>query len=156
MPVRPQPDAQVLGTTLKVPLNTEGFFLEAHLKLRPLDFANEGMFLAGLAHFPKHINESIAQGKGTAARAAAILSKKEMTISGIIAQVNPDECIACLTCVRECPFNVPKIVKNAKMKDGVITDSGVAFIEPSLCHGCGVCVSACPRKAINLAHYKDS
>ncbi|MBI5778148.1 MAG: FAD-dependent oxidoreductase [Planctomycetes bacterium] len=156
MPVRPQPDAQVLGTALKVPLNTEGFFLEAHLKLRPLDFANEGMFLAGLAHFPKHINESIAQGKGTAARAAAILSKKEMTISGIIAQVNPDECIACLTCVRECPFNVPKIVKNAKMKDGVITDSGVAFIEPSLCHGCGVCVSACPRKAINLAHYKDS
>ncbi|MEW6026344.1 MAG: FAD-dependent oxidoreductase [Planctomycetota bacterium] len=156
MPVRPQPDAQVLGTALKVPLNTEGFFLEAHLKLRPLDFANEGMFLAGLAHFPKHINESIAQAKGVAARAATVLSKKQMTISGIIAQVNPDECIACLTCVRECPFNVPKIIKNAKMKDGVITDSGVAYIEPSLCHGCGVCVSACPRKAINLAHYKDN
>ncbi|MBI4713266.1 MAG: FAD-dependent oxidoreductase, partial [Planctomycetes bacterium] len=76
MPVRPQPEAQKLGTTLKVPLNTEGFFLEAHLKLRPLDFANEGMFLAGLAHFPKHINESIAQAKGTAARAAAILSNR--------------------------------------------------------------------------------
>ena len=156
MPVRPQPDAQTLATTLKVPLNTEGFFLEAHLKLRPLDFVNEGMFLAGLAHFPKHINESIVQAKGAAARAATILSKKQMTISGIIAQVDPDECIACLTCVRGCPFNVPKILKNQKMKDGVITDSGVAFIEPSLCHGCGVCVSACPRKAINLAHYKDS
>ncbi|MDI6788370.1 MAG: 4Fe-4S binding protein, partial [Planctomycetota bacterium] len=145
MPVRPQPDAQTLATTLKVPLNTEGFFLEAHLKLRPLDFANEGMFLAGLAHFPKHINESIAQAKGAAARAATILSKKQMTISGIIAQVNQDECIACLTCVRECPFNVPKIVKNTKMHNGVITDSEVAYIEPSLCHGCGVCVSACPR-----------
>ncbi|MFH1231226.1 MAG: FAD-dependent oxidoreductase [Planctomycetota bacterium] len=155
MPVRPQIDAQTLATTLKVPLNTEGFFLEAHLKLRPLDFANEGMFLAGLAHFPKHINESIAQAKGVAARAATILSKKQMTVSGIIAQVDPDECIACLTCVRECPFNVPKIVKNSKMRDGAITDSGVAYIEPSQCHGCGVCVSACPRKAIELAHYKD-
>ena len=155
MPVRPQPDAQSLATVLKVPLNTEGFFLEAHLKLRPLDFANEGMFLAGLAHFPKHINEAVAQAKGVAARAATVLSKKQMTISGIIAQVDPDECIACLTCVRECPFNVPRIIKNPKMKDGVITDSGVAYIEPSLCHGCGVCVSACPRKAILLAHYKD-
>ena len=180
MPVRPQPDAQTLATTLKVPLNTEGFFLEAHLKLRPLDFANEGMFLCGLAHFPKHINESIIQAKGVAARAATILSKKQMTISGIIAQVNPDECIACLTCVRECPFNVPKIinpvrsktpeasanppeagrtsngVKNANQQAGAVTGSGVAYIEPSLCNGCGICVSACPRKAIQLAHYKDS
>ena len=156
MPVRPQPDAQTLATTLKVPLNTEGFFLEAHLKLRPLDFANEGMFLCGLAHFPKHINESIAQAKGVAARAATILSKKQMTISGIIAQINTDECIACLTCVRECPFNVPKIIKNAKLRAGAITDTDVAYIEPSLCNGCGVCVSACPRKAIQLAHYKDS
>ncbi len=155
MPVRPQPEAQKLGTVLKVPLNEEGFFLEAHLKLRPLDFANEGMFLCGLAHFPKHISESIVQAKGVAARAATILSKKQMSISGIIAQVDPDECIGCLTCVRECPFNVPKMVKNEKMKAGVVTDSDVAYIEPSLCHGCGVCVAACPRKAIELAHYKD-
>jgi len=143
--IRPNPLSEELATRLKVPLTVDGFYLEAHMKLRPLDFSNEGMYLCGLAHSPKLINESIAQARGAAARAATILSKKELLIGGMIAVVDKERCAACLTCVRECPFDVP-----------VITEEGVAWIEPASCQGCGICASACPRKAIDLQNYKDS
>lgn len=142
--VRPHPSSEELATRLKVPLNSEGFFLEAHMKLRPLDFANDGMYLCGLAHNPKLLSESIAQAQGAAARAATILSQREMLISGIISVVDQERCVACLTCVRECPYEVP-----------VISEEGVAYIEPAACQGCGMCASVCPRRAIELQHYKD-
>jgi heterodisulfide reductase subunit A-like polyferredoxin len=142
--IRPHPLSEELSTRLKASLNPEGFYLEAHMKLRPLDFANDGMYLCGLAHNPKLMGECISQAKGAAARAATILSKKELTISGIISVVDQDHCAACLTCVRECPFDVP-----------VITEDGVAYIEPASCQGCGMCASVCPRKAIEVQHYKD-
>jgi len=131
--IHPRSDCEDLASKLKLPLNADKFFLEAHMKLRPLDFSNEGFFLAGLAHSPKLINESIAQARGTAARAATIISKDKRFVGGAISVVDQDRCAACLTCVRECPFNVP-----------VITEEGVAYIEPAACQGCGICASACP------------
>ena len=134
-----------VGTAFKVPVTSEGFFLEAHMKLRPVDFASEGLFLCGTCHSPKFIDESIAQAQAASARAMAVLSRELMEISGIVSVVDPDKCAACLTCVRTCPYNVPKM--NAE---------GVAEIETAICHGCGICASECPAKAIQLMHYKDS
>ncbi|MFH1566360.1 MAG: FAD-dependent oxidoreductase [Gemmatimonadota bacterium] len=141
--IRPHPESADLALRLKAPLNADGNFLEAHLKLRPLDFSNEGMFLCGLAHSPKYAEESIAQARGAAARAATILSKRHLFVPGTVAHVHEEKCAACLTCVRACPFDVPVI------KDGV------AFIEMSMCQGCGTCAAACPGKAIELGHFAD-
>ncbi|MFH0811746.1 MAG: NAD(P)-binding protein, partial [Pseudomonadota bacterium] len=142
--IHPRPDCEDLAKKLKLPLNADKFFLEAHMKLRPLDFSNEGFFMAGMAHSPKFVNESIAQARGTAARAATIISKDTRNVGGAISVVDQERCAACLTCVRECPFHVP-----------VITEEGVAYIEPAACQGCGICAGACPRKAIEVQHYKD-
>lgn len=142
--VRPQPDATEFASKLKLPLTQDGFYMEAHMKLRPLDFVNEGMFLCGLAHAPKFISESIAQAKGAVSRAVTILSKPHLMVGGIISVVDPENCVGCLTCVRSCPFGVPKI--NAE---------GVAYIEAAACQGCGICASVCPRKAIKVQHYAD-
>ncbi len=142
--VRPQPDAHVFASKLKLPLTQDGFYMEAHMKLRPLDFINEGMYLCGMAHAPKTIAESIAQAKGAVSRAATILAQPYLMVGGIVSVVDQDRCVACLTCVRSCPFNVPTI--NA---------DGFADIEQAACRGCGICTSACPRKAIRLQHYDD-
>lgn len=141
----PSVDNEKVGTAFKVPITLEGFFLEAHMKLRPVDFASDGLFLCGTCHSPKFIDESIAQAQAAAARAVGILAKEVMEISGVVSVVDADKCAACLTCVRTCPYDVPAI--NAE---------GVAEIEAAMCHGCGVCASECPAKAIQLMHYKDS
>jgi heterodisulfide reductase subunit A-like polyferredoxin len=142
--IRPQPDAEEFASKLKLPLTQDKFFMEAHMKLRPLDFVNEGMFLCGLAHAPKTVAESISQARGAASRAITILSKPYLMVGGIVSQVDEDMCVACLTCVRSCPYNVPRI-----------NERGAAYIEPAACQGCGICASACPRKAIKLRHYSD-
>ena len=131
-----------LATQLKTPRNEAGFFIEAHAKLRPVDFASEGLYLAGLAHYPKSIPETISQAKASVARAATILSKDTLRLSGIVSYVNPDHCAVCLTCVRACPYGVP-----------VINEKHAAEINPALCHGCGICVAECPAKTITLYHY---
>jgi heterodisulfide reductase subunit A-like polyferredoxin len=143
--IRPDPDAGLVSQALKVPLNADGFFLEAHMKLRPLDFPTDGVFLAGLAHAPKTMAESISQAKGAAARAATVISQPYLDQSGIVSEVNGHVCAGCLTCVRLCPYDVPQI-----------GEDGVAHIEPASCQGCGVCASACPRKAIVTRHYSDN
>jgi heterodisulfide reductase subunit A-like polyferredoxin len=142
--IRPDPQAAAVSQLLKVPLNADGFFLEAHMKLRPLDFPSEGIFLAGLAHAPKTMAECISQAQGAAARAATIISRPTMERSGVVSQVDPARCAACLTCVRLCPYDVPQI-----------NEDGVAYIEPASCQGCGLCASACPRKAIVTRSYSD-
>jgi heterodisulfide reductase subunit A-like polyferredoxin len=142
--IRPQPDAEELASKLKLPLTVDKFFMEAHMKLRPFDFVNEGMYLCGLAHSPKLLSESIAQARGAVSRAMTVLSKPYLMVGGIVSVVNPDQCVGCLTCVRSCPFNVP-----------TITEEGVADIEAAACQGCGICTGACPRKAISLQHYSD-
>jgi heterodisulfide reductase subunit A-like polyferredoxin len=141
----PPDDCEDVSTAFKIPLNLECFFLEAHMKLRPVDFASEGLFLSGTCHGPKFIDESITQAKAAAAKVVAILSKKELEVSGIVSVVDPDKCAACLTCVRTCPYDVPKI-----------NEDGVAEINAAMCHGCGICAGECPAKAIQLMHYKDS
>lgn len=141
----PASSNQDVGTAFKVPITLEGFFLEAHMKLRPVDFASDGLFLCGTCHGPKFIDETIAQAQAAAAKAVGILSQKVMEVSGIVSVVNPDLCAACLTCVRTCPYNIPKM-----------NEDGVAEIEAATCHGCGICASECPAKAIHLMHYKDA
>jgi heterodisulfide reductase subunit A len=141
----PGESAAALGELLKVSLDRDGFFLEAHLKLRPLDFSSEGIFLGGLAHSPKHIDESIAQARGAASRAANLLSKDTLTIGGIISVVEPEKCVACLNCVRVCPYGVPEFD----------AETQAVYIEPATCQGCGICAGICPNKAIEVQHYKD-
>lgn len=137
-------DNERLATLLKVPRNAEGFFIEAHAKLRPVDFSSEGIYLCGMAHGPKLISESIAQAMAAASRAGAFLSSKDLTIGGVVARVDPSLCAACLVCVRSCPYGVPQINKD-----------DVSEINEALCQGCGICASECPAKAIRLAHYAD-
>jgi heterodisulfide reductase subunit A-like polyferredoxin len=141
----PSSNSEKITTVFKVAANLEGFFLEAHAKLRPVEFASEGLFLCGACHSPKFIDESIAQAQAAAAKAVTILSKKTIEISGIVCVVDTDKCAACLTCVRVCPYDVPRI--NA---------DGVCEIEKAMCHGCGICAAECPAKAIELMHYKDN
>ncbi len=142
--IRPQEDAAEFASKLKLPLTADGFYMEAHMKLRPLDFVNEGMYLCGLAHSPKFISESLSQAQGAASRAVTILSQPHLMSGGVVSVVKPEGCVACLTCVRVCPFNVP-----------IINENGVAQIEPAACQGCGICASACPCNTIEVQHYKD-
>ncbi len=153
MPVVPSPGARDLAARLKVPVDLDGFFLEAHVKLRPVDFATDGFFLAGMAHYPKFLGEAIAQAQAAAARAATVLSRDYLEVGGVVAWVEAEKCVGCLTCVRICPYRVPKIRADLT---GVGRIVGAAYIEPAQCHGCGICVGECPAKAIQLLHYRDA
>jgi heterodisulfide reductase subunit A-like polyferredoxin len=137
-------DNEQVATVLKLPRTLEGFFLEAHMKLRPVDFASDGMYLAGGAHGPKLISEAISQASAAASRACTILSKEKMMVGGIVAVVDGERCAACLTCVRVCPYEVP-----------VINIKGEAEIDIAKCKGCGSCVAECPARAIELMHFRD-
>jgi heterodisulfide reductase subunit A len=152
MAIMPAGTNAELADILQVPLSSEGFFMEDNLKLRPMDFTREGIFLAGLAHYPKFMEETIAQALATAARAMTILSKDRLEVGGTIAIVDQSKCVGCLTCVRVCPFHIPHI---DPQQVGVGNIVGAAYIEPSLCTGCGTCTSECPADAIQLRHYRD-
>ena len=141
----PNPDNKKIAEMLKVPLTKDGFFLEAHMKLRPVDFQTDGVFLCGMAHSPKFIEESISQACAAAARAATILSKKELEMEGIVASVDEDLCSGCRICEYLCPYSAVEM----KEKDG----KTVAHVIEALCKGCGVCGTACPTKAITLGHF---
>jgi len=138
-------DTEELASILKLPRNDDGYFIEAHVKLRPVDLANEGIFLCGTAHGPKLISEAVSQALAAASRAATFLSQTEIRLSAVTARVNPEQCAACLVCVRACPFGVPRI--NAE---------GASEIDEALCHGCGICAAECPAKAIELSWYEDT
>jgi heterodisulfide reductase subunit A len=141
----PNPDNKRIAEMLKVPLTKDGFFLEAHMKLRPVDFATEGIFLCGMAHSPKYIDESIAQACAAAARATTILSKPTLEMEGIVASVNEDLCSGCRICEYLCPYGAIEM----KEKDGKL----VAHVIEALCKGCGACGAACPTKAIIMGHF---
>ncbi len=143
----PQPDNKRIAEMLKVPLSKDGFFLEAHMKLRPVDFATEGVFLCGLAHSPKFIDESISQACGAAARAATILSKKALEIEGAIADINENLCSGCRICEAVCEYGAIQI----KEKNGKLVSS----VLEAVCKGCGVCGSSCPTGAIIMRHFTN-
>ncbi|MDR2444024.1 MAG: FAD-dependent oxidoreductase [Deltaproteobacteria bacterium] len=149
--IDPNPMKEEIVEVFKGQLTAEGYLLEAHMKLRPVDLATEGQYLAGLAHYPKPLEETIAQAKASAARAVTILAKSHIMVGGVIAVVTPEKCAVCCTCVRACPVSVPKIVRNDE--DPALR--GHAFMEPAICQGCGVCVSECPGKAIRLQFFTD-
>jgi heterodisulfide reductase subunit A-like polyferredoxin len=153
MPVVPNEDAHELAGLFKAQLDADGFFQEAHVKLRPVDFATEGVFMAGLAHYPKLLDESMIQAQAAAGRAARLLSRESLTAGGRVAVVDPAKCTGCLTCVRICPFNVPKIQADVT---GVGNIQGAAVIEAAVCQGCGLCAAECPARAIQLMHYTDA
>jgi heterodisulfide reductase subunit A len=113
--------------------------------------ATEGQFMAGLAHYPKPLEESLAQARAAAARAAGILSKPHVMVGGVVAKCDPGKCAACCTCVRACPLGVPRIAPNKK--DPSLR--GHAYMEPAICQGCGICVGECPGKAIKLQFFSD-
>ncbi|MCF8039451.1 MAG: FAD-dependent oxidoreductase [Desulfohalobiaceae bacterium] len=134
-----------LASVLKAPRSDDGHFLEAHVKLRPVEMSTEGMYVCGTAHSPRLLNETTAQAKAAASRATALLSQPYLTLSAVTAEVDPDKCASCLICVRSCPHSVPRI-----------NQDGVSEIDAALCHGCGICASECPAKAIKLNWYEDT
>ncbi len=143
---------EVLAKMLKVPLNKEGFFLEAHMKLRPVDFATDGVYMCGLAHSPKNIEESIAQAKAAAARALSVLSRKTIEVEGTVSWVNPDRCTGCGVCVQACAYAAIEL-KDKLMPSKVVRT--VAEVNEALCKGCGACAASCRSGAVNLKGFTD-
>jgi heterodisulfide reductase subunit A-like polyferredoxin len=137
-------DTEELTSIMKLGRNNQGYFMEAHVKLRPVDMPTEGLFVCGTAQGPKTISESISQAGAAVSRATTFLSRPHLTLSAITAKVATEVCAACLICVRSCPFHVP-----------VINAAGVSEIDEAKCHGCGVCAAECPAKAIELNWYED-
>ncbi len=135
---------------LKVPLNQDNFFLEAHMKLRPIDFATEGVFLCGLAHSPKAIDESITQALGAAARVSTILSKEKIDLEANISFIVDEYCDGCAYCIDPCPYNALKLIEY--MKDGAVKKT--VEVNESICKGCGVCMATCPKKGIYVKGFK--
>jgi len=133
-----------LAKMLKVPLSKDGFFLEAHMKLRPVEFATDGIFLCGLAHSPKFVDESISQACAAASKACSILSKPFVEAEGIVAWVDEDLCHSCGTCVEICPYGAIEL-----------DDERIARVNEVLCKGCGTCSATCPRKAITMRNFTD-
>ena len=141
-------DNESLAQMYKLALNEDGFFMEAHAKLRPVEFATEGIFLAGLAHYPKPIEESIAQAKAAASRASVVLSKETLMVEGVVSHVNEILCRGCGKCEDVCPYNAISLIE----QEG---DATVAFVQEALCKGCGSCAVVCPTGAASILHYDD-
>jgi heterodisulfide reductase subunit A-like polyferredoxin len=137
-------DTAALARMLKVKRDDQGFWLEAHPKMRPVDLATEGYYVCGTGHSPRLIKEAVTQGLAAASRAGAFLAATSQVISPIVAEVEQGRCVGCLACVRTCPYQVPQM-----------SDNGRSEINPALCLGCGVCAGVCPAQAINFSHYTD-
>ncbi len=144
-----EPESQeTLAKFFKVPLNQDGFFLEAHMKLRPVDFATDGVFVAGLVHYPKPMDESIAQAQAAAARAATILTQQFVEVEPIVSSVDQEGCIGCGLCEASCPFSAIRLIQ--------VHGKGYRAENISAsCKGCGICAAACPQKTIDMKHFRD-
>ncbi len=142
--LRPHPSTEKVGAMYKVTRNSDGYFLEAHVKLRPVDFPSEGIFVAGLAHAPKNLDETIGQALAAAGRAGVLLSKEKLSVSGIISKHNRDLCMSCLSCLRVCPYDSPYIDEEGKIAHNEVK-----------CMGCGICAGICPMKAFQVNNFRD-
>ena len=143
--INPNPDNEELSRLFKLPLNSDKFFLEAHVKLKPVEFATDGVYLCGLAHFPKNISETISQSRASASRASTILSRDTIESAGQISYIDESRCSGCAACVTVCAYNAITIDEECRM----------AVINEALCIGCGVCASTCRGTAIKLHGYED-
>jgi heterodisulfide reductase subunit A len=157
-PLVPRPGTRELAQMLKVPVDEHGFFLEAHVKLRPLDFATDGVYLCGSAHWPAHLDEAISQAYGAAARAATILSKEQIRASGIVAHVDEYLCRGCERCAEVCEFGAIEFVELEEgaglfAQPGQTAARTVARVNPVLCKGCGACAVVCPTCALQASHF---
>ncbi len=144
----PHDSTKPISKMLKIPMNSDGFFLEAHVKLRPVDFSTRGVFFAGNCHMPKFINESIYQAQAAAARASTILSQRSLSAEPNIAFVNEDFCSGCGTCISVCPYQAIDLIK---LEDG----KSRAKVNEALCMGCGSCAATCPSGAMQQKGFKD-
>ncbi len=133
----------------KVTQDADGFFMEAHTKLKPVECSTDGVFICGLAHAPKPIDESIAQAQAAATKAVTLLAKKTMNMEGTIAYVDQEICSSCGVCVSVCPFSAPLFTKDGRYE-------GKAEINPILCKGCGLCVASCRSGALHLKGFDTS
>jgi heterodisulfide reductase subunit A len=143
---------------LKVPVDEYGFFLEAHVKLRPLDFATDGLYLCGSAHWPAHLDEAISQAYGAAARAATILSKEQIHSPGAVSKVDEYLCRGCKRCADLCEFGAIEFLEiegasGLYSQPGQLSHRTVARVNPVLCKGCGACAVVCPTCAIQASHF---
>jgi heterodisulfide reductase subunit A len=136
-----------LARMFKVALNDDGFFVEAHVKLRPVDCATDGVFICGLAHAPKPVDESISQAQAAATRAITLLAKETIQVEGTVAYVNPMVCSSCGVCVDICPYSAPSFIEEGPFQ-------GKAEVNPVLCKGCGLCVASCRSGALNLKGFE--
>lgn len=145
--VVPSKGNRQISRLFKTPLSPDGFFQEAHVKLRPVDFAADGIFLCGTGHYPKHIAETISQAYGAAGRAVTLLSQETVTASGAVCEVNEHDCVACGACIKACTYGAIEFHETPKGKK--------ARVNPILCKGDGLCNAKCPTNAIILKHYTD-
>ncbi|MBU2513194.1 FAD-dependent oxidoreductase [bacterium] len=143
------PNNDQLAQFFKIPINEDGFFVEAHVKLRPVDFPTDGVFLCGMAHYPKSVDESIAQAMAAASRVTGLLSADKIYSSGVVASINPVNCSGCGICVSICPYSAP-----FKIEEGRFV--GKAEINSILCKGCGLCAAACRSGAANLRGFEQA
>ena len=149
--IRPRGDAAELGKLYKVPVDNQGFFQEAHAKLRPVDFSTDGMFVAGLAHYPKPVEESIAQALAASARAATLLSKSHISLDAVKATVDEKYCDGCALCVDVCPYNAITLVDKPGENGG---ESGKTIVvNKAQCKGCGLCQGTCPKRGVYVAGF---
>jgi heterodisulfide reductase subunit A len=145
--VVPSVGAEETARLYKVPLSPDGFFQEAHVKLRPVDFAAEGVFLCGTAQYPKHLTETISQAYGAAGRALTLLSRDTVVASGSVCEVNEKMCVSCGACITACTYGAIDFHETPRGKK--------ARINPVLCKGDGLCNAKCPTGAVFLKHYTD-
>jgi len=143
-PLVPRKDAGSLANMLRVPTDQNGFFLEAHAKLRPLDFAADGIFVCGSGRYPATSTEARTQGIGVASRVAAILFKEKLVKSAIVAKINPDSCVGCMACLSMCPYEAISFNREKR----------ICEINEILCKGCGNCAATCPSHSALLSGYK--
>jgi len=134
-----------LAQLFKVPMDSDGWFLEAHQKLRPVDFATDGVFMCGLAHYPKSMDESISQAQAAVARAVTVLSMDSIVVGGSISQIDKRRCAGCGVCITLCPYQAI-----------AFDDKGIAAVNVALCKGCGVCVTSCRSGAPDLKGFTNS
>ncbi len=137
-----------LAQLFKVPVNEDGFFVEAHAKLGPSEFATDGVFLCGMAHYPKPIDESVAQAQAASSRAVTLLAREKLMVSGTVAYSNPVVCSSCGVCVEVCPYSAPSFIVKGPF-------AGKAEVNPVLCKGCGLCVASCRSGALNLRGFEE-